>query len=57
VILEIPRIDHSRRIPRWTRVRRFRRVGNRRIGVLELIEVLFHGIAIRDFPTKSGPFI
>ena len=57
MILEIPRIDLSRRIPRWTRVRRFRRVGNRRIGILERIEVLFHGIAIRDFATKAGPFI
>jgi hypothetical protein len=32
-------------------------VGNRRIGILERIEVLFHGIAIRDFTKKAGPFI
>jgi hypothetical protein len=32
-------------------------VRNRRIGILERIEVLFHGIAIRDFATKAGSFI
>jgi hypothetical protein len=32
-------------------------VGNRRIGILERIEVLFHGIAIHDLATKAGPLI
>jgi hypothetical protein len=57
VILENPRRDHSRRIPRRTRVRILERVGTRRIGVLEHVEILSHEIAIRDFATRSGPFI
>jgi hypothetical protein len=57
VILEIPRIDLSHRIPRRTRVRILERVGTRRIGVLEHVEILSHEIAIRDFATKAGPFI
>jgi hypothetical protein len=57
VILEIPRIDLSRRIPSGHVSGDSAEVGNRRLGILERIEVLFHGIAIHDFATKDGPFI
>jgi hypothetical protein len=40
VILEIPRIDHSHRIPRRTHVRILEGVGTRRIRVLEHVEIL-----------------
>ena len=57
MILEIPRRDHSRRIPRGTRVGILLRVKNKRIRVLEHIEISSHGIAIHNFMTRSGPFI
>ena len=57
MILEIPRRDHSRRFSRRTRVRILERVGNRRIRVLEHLEISSHRIAICDFATRSGPFI
>ena len=57
MILEIPRRDHRHRIPRGTRVGILERVENQRIRVLEHIEISSHGIAIRNFATRSRPFI
>jgi hypothetical protein len=59
VILEKPRGDHSRKSREYTRHNSRERVGvgTRRIGVLEHVEILSHEIAIREFATRSGPFI
>jgi hypothetical protein len=43
--------------PGWTCVRRIRRIGTQRIGVLERVEILSYEIAIREFATRSRPFI
>jgi hypothetical protein len=39
------------------RVRTLEGIGNRRIGVFNHTEILSHRITIRNFPTRSEPFI